>query len=130
MSTLAATWGEDVLDFKPERWLDNEGNLLPIPLAWQPFSKDESRIATVAQSASQILTHLTAPASDRLASLRPKNCIGMEFGLMEQKILLAMTVRLRRPDLRRRPSTKLRNHRYASLTLSTQARRRHTRSFA
>jgi hypothetical protein len=31
-----------------------------------------------------------------LISSRPKNCIGMEFGLMEQKIILAMTVSIER----------------------------------
>jgi cytochrome P450 len=38
-----ATWGEDAESFKPERWLDKEGNVVAPPLAWQPFSKDESQ---------------------------------------------------------------------------------------
>lgn len=57
------TWGPDTAEFKPERWLDESGKMMPAPLAWQPFSKG------------------------------PKNCIGMEFGILEQKILLAMTIR-------------------------------------
>lgn len=58
-----AIWGEDAAEFKPERWLNEDGSLVTPPTAWQPFSKG------------------------------PKNCIGMELGLLEQKIILSMTVR-------------------------------------
>ena len=61
-SRFIALWGDDAAEYKPERWLDEQSNLIAPPLAWQPFSKG------------------------------PKNCIGMEFGILEQKILLAMTV--------------------------------------
>ena len=62
LNLTAAVWGDDAHMFKPERWLDSDDNLISTPLAWQPFSKG------------------------------PKNCIGMEFGYLEQKILLSMTV--------------------------------------
>ena len=62
LNLTAAVWGDDAHMFKPERWLDSDDDLISTPLAWQPFSKG------------------------------PKNCIGMEFGYLEQKILLSMTV--------------------------------------
>ncbi|KAH8823122.1 cytochrome P450 [Flagelloscypha sp. PMI_526] len=49
--------------FNPNRWLDSHGDPISTPLAWQPFSRG------------------------------PKNCIGMELALLEQRITLALTAR-------------------------------------
>ena len=38
-------WGEDVKDvkeFKPERWINEEGNLIKLPVAFMPFGAGNS----------------------------------------------------------------------------------------
>lgn len=62
--------------FKPERWLDeaNKHNS-----AWQPFSKGERKTFALPEM----------PAD---SAVGPKNCVGLELALMEQRMILAAAV--------------------------------------
>jgi cytochrome P450 len=56
-------WGEDALEFKPERWLDEEYMANLPPGSWRPFERG------------------------------PRNCIGQELAMLEGKVALACVAR-------------------------------------
>jgi cytochrome P450 len=56
-------WGPDALEFKPERWLDEEYISRLPPGSWRPFERG------------------------------PRNCIGQELAMLEGKVVLACVAR-------------------------------------
>lgn len=56
-------WGPDALDFKPERWLDEEYISKLPPGSWRPFERG------------------------------PRNCIGQELAMLEGRVVLACVAR-------------------------------------
>ena len=65
--------------FRPERWLTEETTEKRVKGAWQPFSRGRDP--------------LYAYMSPTLRSTSgPKNCVGLEVALIEQRIILAAAV--------------------------------------
>eukprot|EP00882_Tetradesmus_deserticola_P021015 GHRQ01022718.1.p1 GENE.GHRQ01022718.1~~GHRQ01022718.1.p1 ORF type:complete len:107 (-),score=33.26 GHRQ01022718.1:523-843(-) len=57
-------WGQDAVQFRPERWLEEGGAAQRVaPYSYMPFSRG------------------------------PRNCIGAQFALLEAKTILAMLLR-------------------------------------